>query len=347
MRQEVVMEKLRIALIGGGRIGRLHAENIMRNGSGMEIVTLVEPFPDDGLRELVSALGIKKLIADPTEVFVDSEIDAVLICSPTNTHADLVKLSAEAGKAIFCEKPVDKDLQKTIETMEIVKKSGVFFQIGFNRRYDHNFMAVRRAVESGKVGSPHILRITSRDPEPPPASYVAVSGGIFLDMMIHDFDMARFLMGENITEVFATGAVLIDKEIGKAGDVDSAIVQLKFESGALGVIDNSRKAVYGYDQRVEVFGSEGMAKVENDTESLVEISGTSSVEKEKPLFFFLERYLQAFIDELDAFRSGAVERRDSTVEIDNAVMALAAAEAAGLSLKEGRVVTINEILGKN
>ena len=230
----------------------------------------------------------------------DKEIEAVLICSSTATHADFVVKAAQAGKHAFCEKPVDLTVAKVRAALDAVKKANVKLQVGFNRRFDHNFRRVRELVESGAVGTPQIIKITSRDPAPPPATYVAVSGGIFLDMMIHDFDMARYQAGSDVVEVYASGAVLVDEAIGKAGDVDTALVSLRFANGALGVIDNSRKAVYGYDQRVEVFGSKGSAVAENDAPSSVRLSNESGVIGDKPLYFFLERYKEAFITEMRA-----------------------------------------------
>jgi len=224
-----------------------------------------------------------------------------------------------------------------------VKKANVKLQVGFNRRFDHNFKRVRELVESGAVGAPQIVKITSRDPAPPPASYVAVSGGIFLDMMIHDFDMARYQAGSDVVEVYATGAVLVDKAIGEAGDVDTALVSLRFANGALGVIDNSRKAVYGYDQRVEVFGSKGSASAENDTPSTVRLSTESGVVGDKPLYFFLERYKEAFISEMRAFLEAVAEGKPCPVTGEDGLQDLLVGLAATKSLAEGRPVKISEI----
>ena len=240
-------------------------------------------------------LGIPHVTNNAEDIFGDPEISVVLICSSTDTHADYIIKAARSGKNIFCEKPVDLNVEKVKKALAAVKEAGVRLQIGFNRRFDHNFAHVRKLTDDGAIGQVQLVKITSRDPAPPPISYVKVSGGIFLDMTIHDFDMARFQAKSEVEEVYAQGAVLIDPEIGKAGDVDTAIIMLKFANGALGVIDNSRKAVYGYDQRVEVFGSAGAAAAENDTPSQVRLSDTSGVHADKPLYFFLERYKDAYI----------------------------------------------------
>jgi myo-inositol 2-dehydrogenase/D-chiro-inositol 1-dehydrogenase len=227
--------------------------------------------------------------------------------------------------------------------MDVVRENEVLFQIGFNRRFDHNHSAVRAAVMENKVGDVHIIKITSRDPEPPSPEYVKVSGGIFLDMMIHDFDMVRFLSGSEVKEVYATGAVLIDPEIGKAGDVDTAMVMLTMENGALAIIDNSRQAVYGYDQRTEVFGSKGCAKVENDRKSLVEVSSKDSVESEKPLYFFLDRYIDSYANEIIDFINSVQNNAPIKCGIEDAVRPVEIALAATKSLKEHRPVLISEV----
>jgi myo-inositol 2-dehydrogenase/D-chiro-inositol 1-dehydrogenase len=251
--------------------------------------------------------------------------------------------AAAAGKHIFCEKPVDLAVPKVKAALEAVKKAGVKLQIGFNRRFDHNFARVREHTIAGKIGEVHLVKISSRDPAPPPPAYVAVSGGIFLDMMIHDFDMARFQAGSEITEVFASGAVLVDPEIGRAGDVDTAVVSLRFANGALGIIDNSRKAVYGYDQRVEVFGSAGAAMAGNDVPPTVKLYGETAVTGEKPLYFFLERYREAFVTEMVSFVDAVRNNKPAAVSGEDGLEDMYAALAAGKSLKEGRPVKIAEI----
>jgi myo-inositol 2-dehydrogenase/D-chiro-inositol 1-dehydrogenase len=244
---------------------------------------------------------------------------------------------------LFCEKPIDLSVPKVKAALEAVKKAGKKLQIGFNRRFDHNFRRIRELTLAGEVGDVHIVKIRSRDPAPPPPAYVAVAGGIFMDMMIHDYDMARLQAGSEITEVYAAGAVLLDPEIGKAGDVDTALVTLKFANGAIGVIDNSRKAAYGYDQRVEVFGSKGAAMAENDQPSTVRLFNGTGVSAEKPLYFFLERYKGAFIDEMVSFTDAILNNQPVAVTGEDGLADMYAALAATKSVKEGRPVKITEV----
>jgi myo-inositol 2-dehydrogenase/D-chiro-inositol 1-dehydrogenase len=231
----------------------------------------------------------------------NKNIDAVIICSSTDTHAQIIAEAAKAGKHIFCEKPIALDLKKIDEAIAAVEKAGVKLQVGFNRRFDPSFRKAKKMVAEGKIGTPHLVRISSRDPEPPPISYIKVSGGIFLDMMIHDFDMARYLLDQEVTELMAIGNCLVDPAIGKVGDIDTAIVSLKYEGGALGAIDNSRQAVYGYDQRIEVFGSKGCIVVGNKKPTEVEVSGAQDVKSDKPVFFFIERYTESYLAEMEEF----------------------------------------------
>ena len=336
-------QSITIGIIGAGRIGKIHAENIAYFMPNAKLVAIADLNMTPAIESWVRNLGVAKVLKDPAALIADKDIDAVLICSSTDTHADFVVKAAQAGKHIFCEKPVDLTVAKVRAALEAVKKANVKLQVGFNRRFDHNFKRVRELVESGAVGAPQIVKITSRDPAPPPASYVAVSGGIFLDMMIHDFDMARYQAGSDVVEVYATGAVLVDKAIGEAGDVDTALVSLRFANGALGVIDNSRKAVYGYDQRVEVFGSKGSASADNDTPSTVRLSTESGVVGDKPLYFFLERYKEAFISEMRAFLEAVAEGRPCPVTGEDGLQDLLVGLAATRSLAEGRPVKISEI----
>jgi len=254
-----------------------------------------------------------------------------------------VSVAAAVGKHVFCEKPVDLEISKAESAVGSAKRMGVKLQIGFNRRFDHNFARIREHTLAGDVGDVQLVKITSRDPAPPPPAYVAVSGGIFLDMMIHDFDMARFQAGSDITEVFASGAVLIDPEIGAAGDVDTAVVTLRFANGAIGIIDNSRRAVYGYDQRVEVFGSKGAAAAENDIPSTVRLFNEAGVTGDKPLYFFLERYKQAFIGEMASFVDAVLDDKPVAVSGEDGLENMYAALAAGKSLKENLPVKLSEV----
>jgi myo-inositol 2-dehydrogenase/D-chiro-inositol 1-dehydrogenase len=273
----------------------------------------------------------------------DPEIDAILIGSPSVEHAPQLIECAEAGKHIFCEKPIALDPEIIRNALAEVDKSGVKLQVGFNRRFDPNFSAVQQQVSSGALGEPHIIRITSRDPAPPPADYVAGSGGMFLDMTIHDFDMARFLSGSEVTEVHAYGAVLVDPEIGKAGDIDTAVISLKFANGALGIIENSRKAVYGYDQRVEVFGSKGTALADNNTPTSMVIFNESGTIRDKPLYFFLERYEKAFVAEMKAFVDAVREKTTTPVSGNDGLATVLIALAAKQSLKSGKPEKVDSI----
>jgi len=337
----MIMSKIKVGMIGAGRIGKLHAENIIGNFPNVELKSVADVFMGQS-EEWAKNAGIKNTYTDYHKILEDPEIKAVLIFSSTNTHAQIAIEAAQAGKDIFCEKPIDSDPARIHAVLDAVDKAGVKFQIGFNRRFDHNFKAVKELVQAGKIGDPHIIKVTSRDPNPPSIDYVKVSGGLFMDMMIHDFDMVRYLSGSEVVEVYATGAVLVDPAIGEAGDIDTAIVSLKFKNGAIGVIDNSRKAAYGYDQRVEVFGSKGCVSVSNDTGSSAVLSTADGVVSEKPKYFFLERYKDSYISELKEFFE-AIEKNGVTplVGLDGLKPVLIAI-AAKESLAQGRPVKVEE-----
>lgn len=340
---EIIMDKkLKVGVIGAGRIGKIHAQSITYYVPNAQVKTIADIYPD-AVKEWAYSLGIKNVTGDYKEILKDPEIDAVLICSSTDTHALICIEAAKAGKHIFCEKPVDKELDKINAALDAVKQSGVKFQVGFNRRFDHNFKQVREMIKAGKIGEPHIIKITSRDPEPPPVSYVKVSGGIFLDMTIHDFDMARFLSGSEVEEVYVQGAVLVNPDIGKAGDIDTAIITLKFENGAIGVIDNSRKAAYGYDQRVEVFGSKGCIQVSNDTPSSAVLSTSEGVVGEKPKYFFLERYMDSFVQEIKEFIEAINNDTQTPVQGVDGLKPVLIAIAAKKSLETGLPVKVNQM----
>jgi myo-inositol 2-dehydrogenase/D-chiro-inositol 1-dehydrogenase len=270
-------------------------------------------------------------------------VDAVLICSSTDTHAQLIEEAAGAGKQIFCEKPIAHDLADIDRALAAADREGVKLMIGFNRRFDPNFARVREVVAAGEIGEPHILRIMSRDPAPPPIEYIKVSGGIFLDMTIHDFDMARFLVGAEVEAVYAAGGVMVDPAIGAAGDIDTAIITLHFENGVLGNIDNSRQAVYGYDQRVEVFGSKGAVSADNDYPNTAVISDAHRIHRDLPLNFFMERYTQSYVNEIKAFVDCVLNDTPPPITgLDGripVVMGLAAAK----SLAERRLVRLDEV----
>jgi len=332
-------KKIKVGIIGAGRIGKLHAENIKANFDNVELKSIADIYAER-VRDWAYGLGVSNVYEDYKKIIEDPEIDAVLICSSTDTHCQLIIESARAGKQIFCEKPIDFDLNKINTALEEVKKAGVKLQIGFQRRFDPHFRKAKKYIDEGKVGQIHIIKITSRDPEPPPIEYVKVSGGIFLDMTIHDFDMARFLSGSEVEEVFAYGAVMVDPAIGEVGDVDTAVVNLKFKNGVLAVIDNSRKAVYGYDQRIEVFGSQGCIKVENVSSSNVIVSTSDGIISDKPKYFFIERYRDAYIEELREFFDSIISDREPSVSGKDGLEPVLIGLAAQKSLKEGRPVRI-------
>ena len=294
------MEKVNIGIIGVGRIGRLHARNLKYQIPGSKVLAVADIF-EKSARETASQLEISIAEKDYRVLLENKDINAVVICSSTDTHAQIISEAAQAGKHIFCEKPIALDIDKIDQAIMAVKNAGVKLQVGFNRRFDPSFKKAKELVASGPIGTPHLVRITSRDPEPPPISYIKVSGGIFLDMMIHDFDMARFLLGQEVVELIAVGSCLVDPAIGEAGDIDTAIATLKYEGGAWGTIDNSRKAVYGYDQRIEIFGSEGCVMVGNPTPTEVMVNDAEDTKTDKPLYFFTERYQEAYLAEMKAF----------------------------------------------
>jgi myo-inositol 2-dehydrogenase/D-chiro-inositol 1-dehydrogenase len=333
------MGKLKIGIIGTGRIGRLHAENIVSNFRDVQLKSIADIFADK-VKDWAYGLGIENVFTDHRDILNDPEIDAVLICSSTDTHARFIIEAAKAGKHIFCEKPIDHDPEKIREALKAVEDAGVKLQVGFNRRFDANFRSLQKAVKEGKVGEQHIIKITSRDPAPPPIEYIKVSGGIFLDMTIHDFDMLRFLSGSEVEEVYAAAGVLIDPAIGEAGDVDTAVITLKLKNGAIAVIDNSRKATYGYDQRAEVFGSKGCASIDNDTPSSMVLSNEEGVCGEKPKYFFLERYKDAYIQEIREFFDSIINDTEPPVTGEDGLKPVLIGLAAWKSYKEGRPVEV-------
>lgn len=334
---------VKVGIIGAGRIGKVHVESICTQVANAEVKILADPFMSEETEKWAKNMGVRDVTKDYKEVLADPEIDAVLICSSTDTHSPISVEAIKAGKHVFCEKPIDHDVAKIKEVMDALKDSKVKYQVGFNRRFDHNFEAVRKAVADGKIGDTHIIKITSRDPEPPCAEYVKVSGGMFLDMTIHDFDMVRFLAGCNAEEVYVEAAVLVDPAIGEAGDVDTAVITLKMENGAIAVIDNSRKAAYGYDQRAEVFGSEGMVAVANDSSSSAVISNAEGVTGEKPLYFFLERYMAAYAKEIKCFIEAIEKDTDTPLGVMDGLQPVLMGLAAKKSLEEHRPVKISEI----
>jgi myo-inositol 2-dehydrogenase / D-chiro-inositol 1-dehydrogenase len=332
---------LRIAVLGVGRIGKMHVELLARQVPGAS-VAMVQDINADA----AAAVGEQFDVPHTTDVDVvlsSADVDAVAICSSTDTHVPFMIASANAGKAIFCEKPISLDLGKVDEALAVIASSGVPFQVGFNRRFDAAHASVRDAVIDGSVGDLHMLRITSRDPAPPPIPYIEVSGGIFLDMMIHDFDMARFVTGSEVIEVYAQGAVRIDPAIGAAGDLDTAVVVLRHDNGCITTIDNSRQAVYGYDQRVEAFGSGGLAASENPlTHTGMRRSAAGTIGSTIP-YFFLDRYIPSYVEEWKSFVGYVANGGDSPVSANDGRAPLVIGLAAWKSIRESRPVRCDEI----
>ena len=326
-----------VGIIGAGRIGKVHVESICTKVADGKVAALADPFMNEETEAWAKEMGIAKVTKDYKEVLADENIDAVLICSSTDTHSVISVEAIKAGKHVFCEKPVDHDIEKIQQVIDALKDSNVKYQVGFNRRFDRNFKHVHEVVQSGGIGDVQIVKVTSRDPEAPPLSYVKVSGGIFVDMTIHDFDMVRYLSGSEVEEVSAVGACLVNPEIGQAGDVDTCIITLKFANGALGVIDNSRQAVYGYDQRIEVFGSKGCITADNETPNNTTLYTADGVQKEKPLWFFLERYNDAFIAEENSFVDACLNGTDTVVGAFDGLQPVLIAIAAKESCEKGGV----------
>lgn len=331
-----------VGLIGAGRIGKLHAEHLAHRIPEASLVAVADVM-FEAAQACASSLRIPLAVQDYRSILKRDEIEAVVICSSTDTHAQIIEEAARAGKHIFCEKPIDHDLKRIDRALQAVQQAGVKLQIGFNRRFDPNFKRVRELVAAGKVGQSHILRITSRDPAPPPVSYIKVSGGLFLDMTIHDFDMARYLIGAEVEEVFAVGGVMVDPAIGAAGDIDTAIVTLRFANGVIGTIDNSRQAVYGYDQRVEVFGSAGMVDAQNNTLNRAVLSDKDGIHGALPLYFFIERYTESYIAEMQAFIAAVQNDTPTPVGGLDGRAPVVIGLAALKSLRERRPVRLDEI----
>jgi len=336
------MGQIRMGVIGAGRIGKIHAESIATRVPEAELAAIADVYLP-AAQETAARFHVLRVTGDYRDILADPAIDAVAICSATDTHAQIIQEAAAAGKHIFCEKPIDHSLAKIDAALAAVKAADIKFQVGFNRRFDANFRKVRELVASGAVGKPHILRITSRDPAPPPIEYIKVSGGIFLDMTIHDFDMARYLIGDEVEEVYVAGGVMVDPAIGKAGDLDTAVITLKFANGVIGTIDNSRQAVYGYDQRVEVFGSEGMVAVGNNTPDTHMYANAQGVYSAKPLYFFLERYMDSYVSEMQEFVSAVVNDTETPVVGEDGRVPVVMGLAARKSWEENRPVRLDEV----
>jgi myo-inositol 2-dehydrogenase/D-chiro-inositol 1-dehydrogenase len=337
--------KLNFGVIGVGRIGKIHIGNLSHRTPNAEVIAVADIYSEE-LNNVAKQFSIGYTSSNYKDILNHPDVDAVVICSPTDTHSEIIREAAASGKHIFCEKPIDLDLDKINKTNDVVDKYGVKFMVGFNRRFDPNFLKVHDTVKQGKIGKPHVLTITSRDPDIPPKEYITASGGIFLDMTIHDFDMARYLINSEVREVYARADVLIDPVFKEAGDYDTAVITLTFENGVMGLINNSRKAVYGYDQRVEVFGSEGTVLVNNNTPDdhiHIDRKGTHS---SLPLNFFMQRYNQSYLNEMHAFIDCIENDVPSPVTGYDGLQAVIIGLAAKRSVEENRPVKTSEIFKK-
>lgn len=333
---------LGVGIIGAGRMGALRAEALVRHVPQARVVAIADANPA-AADQVAARLGIPRATGDPTALLVDPDIGALLICSPTDSHAAWIRAGAAAGKHLFVEKPIALDLAQTDAALDAVAQAGVRMQVGMNRRFDPTYARLREAIAQGAVGDVHLLHIISRDPAPPPISYVRTSGGLFLDMAIHDLDMARFLVGAEVRTVYAQGAVRISAEIGAAGDIDTALTVLTFANDVFATIDNSRQAVYGYDQRAEVFGSKGALSTENVYPNEVIFRTAEHIRRDLPLHFFLERYAESYRREMCAFVDAILSGARPTPDGADARAALVLGLAAQRSLELGRPVAVSEI----
>ncbi len=334
------MKEIVLGAAGAGRIGKLHADNIL-GMPGVRLKLIADPYMDE---DWARSRGLRTT-PDPEDLFSDPAIEGILIFSPSSLHAGQITAAARAGKHIFCEKPIALDPDHIRQALLAVDSAGVKLQVGFNRRFDPELQRVKQAVDDGEIGAIHLIRITSRDPAPPPLEYLQTSGGLFLDMTIHDFDMVRYLSGSEVDEVYATGAVLVDPAIGEAGDIDTAVTTMRLSNGALAVIDNSRRAAYGYDQRLEVFGSRGSITAGNLTATRTILTTAQGVVADKPLYFFLERYRESFRVEMEEFIRSIRDDHPPPVGGRDGLNSILIGLAARASLERGEPVRVSEFAG--
>ena len=332
---------VRFGLLGAGRIGKVHAKAITSNPKA-QLVAVADAF-EKAASDIASQYGCAIRTVD--EILASSDIDAVVICTPTDTHADLIEQFSRAGKAIFCEKPIDLDIERVKACLKVVDAEGATLMVGFNRRFDPHFQAVRKAIDEGQIGDVEMVTIVSRDPDAPPVDYIKRSGGIFRDMTIHDFDMARFMLGEEIDTVSAQASVLVDPAIGEAGDYDSVSVMLSTASGKHATISNSRRATYGYDQRVEVHGSKGAVSAENQRPVSIEVANATGYTRPPLHDFFMTRYTDAYAREISAFVDAVESKSPAQPSGLDGLIALALADAAVKSVKEGKAIKVSEVTG--
>lgn len=337
------MNKNTVAILGAGRIARVHAEALARYQPSVRIKYIIDPYLSAETEQWAVSIGIEHTGKDADSVFLDNEVNCVFICSPTPTHCEYIMRACETGKNIYCEKPLDSDIQKIYTAIDAIEKSGVKFLMGFMRRFDSNQQKLRDTIASGAIGEPQIIKLCSRDPALPSHEYIRTSGGIYFDSMIHDFDLARFFSGSEITEVYACGNALVDESLKSLGDIDTALAVLKFSSGAVGLIDLSRQSNCGYDQRTEVHASKGFVQVSNVPETTVSIHNGSGVHFDKPVHFFLERYANAFANAQKVFFEMVNQGRPAPVTAYDGLQAVRVARAAQLSLEQNRPVKLDEI----
>lgn len=333
---------LNVGIIGAGRIGKVHASTLAYRIPSARVLAIAD-VNVAAAKQFAAQFSIPNVSDNAEALLENKDIEAVLICSVTGTHAKFAEAAASAGKHIFCEKPIALDLDAIDQALATVAKAGVKLQVGFNRRFDANFARVRQAIVSGEIGTPALLHIISRDPGPPPISYVKASGGMFLDMTIHDFDMSRFLIGADVEEIYTQAGITVDPAIGEAGDVDTAVVMMKYANGVIGTIDNCRRASYGYDQRVEVLGSRGAIATSNNYPNAATLSDAASVRRDLPLNFFMDRYTESFANEMAAFIDAVLNDKPTPVTGLDGRVPVAMGLAAAKSHREGRPVKLSEI----
>jgi myo-inositol 2-dehydrogenase/D-chiro-inositol 1-dehydrogenase len=333
--------KINVAIIGLGRMGKIHLRNLTHAIPNANVMIVADPmYPEKQFKNEYPGLGFAK---DISEVIASADIDAVIITTPTNSHAVLVEQCLNNKKHVFCEKPLDLSLEITKTLLQKADDEGISLMIGFNRRFDPDFMQARASVSEGKIGNPQIVKITNRDPALPNIEFVKTSGGMFMDFTIHDFDMARYLMGKEVVEVYAKGLVFFDKAIAEVGDIDTALTTLTFEDGTYAVLDNSRKAVFGYDQRLEVFGDKGMIQVDNNLYNRNILYNESGIHQALPLNTFTERYNQSYCKEIELFIDALLNNKPLPIRNEDVIMATVLAYAAKKSLEEQRPVKVSEI----
>ncbi|MBB6448781.1 myo-inositol 2-dehydrogenase/D-chiro-inositol 1-dehydrogenase [Geomicrobium halophilum] len=335
------MKTLSVGIIGAGRIGRLHAENILQsNNLHLKAVCDINT---EHLKGSFIEKNVPIITTNVSKLLSDDDIEAVIICSSTDTHSHYIKEAAISNKHIFCEKPISKNVTETEEVLRVIKENGVKLQVGFNRRFDKHFRKVQQTVQSKQIGTPQLIKISSRDPEPPTLEYVAGAGGMFMDMTIHDFDMARYLADSEVVDISVNATNVINPQFSIYDDVDTAIITMTFENGALGVIDNSRQAVYGYDQRVEVFGDKGVVSADNENETNVKIATQETVSMDHPKYFFLERYHEAYREELNEFANAIIRNKPLLCTGNDGFQAEKLAFAAKKSKEENRTICLSEL----